>query len=101
VLFEQLMFNLLAKKSSALGTGVLSTLSTNTKENVFHNATHKISKGVLCCLLSLPATMQKRHFKKHKIPLIKKQRLFLGVNSARALYDRTMLSHNHITFIRI
>jgi hypothetical protein len=62
----KLMINLLAKKSSALGTGVLSTLSDNTKETVFHTATHKISNGILCCLLSSPATMQKRHLKNTK-----------------------------------
>jgi hypothetical protein len=54
----------LAKELSALGTGVLSTLSNNTKETVFHTATHKISNGVLCCLLSLPATMQKKALQK-------------------------------------
>ena len=55
---ERLTINLLVKKSSALRTGVLSTYSYNTKETVFHTAIHKISNGVLCCLLSLLATMR-------------------------------------------
>jgi hypothetical protein len=81
------MINLLAKKPSALRTGVLSSYSNNTKETVFHAAIYKISKGFLCCLLRLLATMQKRHLK-HRIPLIKKQRSFLIVNSARAVCDQ-------------
>ena len=75
------MINFLPKKSSALRTGVLSTYSYNTEETVFQTAIHKISKCVLCCLLGVLATMQKRFFKKHKISFIKKQSEFLSVNS--------------------